>query len=387
MSHYIIMSGTKIYQLLAITVSILIFSSCQKEVVSNPDPDSITSVSIEKAYASSHVDAGPGKVVVYPSYTSTTLLGSGYEGDDQIFKWIQISGDPAAVISQPNSHFTKVTDLKPGIYTFMLTVTDKNGISYRDTTSVSVLQKMTWNINGTTREALVHLPSGSGPAPVIFAFHGHGGTDLGFANQGFEIEWPQAVVVYPQGLPTKSHMDKEGKKFGWQHGAGEVNNHTDKKDQDLQFFDVMLSSLQNEYNINSKCIFVHGWSNGGDFVYNVLWPMRGNKLAGISSAAAVLNSTKGKAPLPVMQIAGKSDPLVSFKNQQQSMERICSLNECVSFSAPWAEGDDGLIGMRYWSPLHKPVFFLQYDGGHAYPSNVDPLIVKFFKQVAWRINL
>ena len=41
--------------------------------------------------------------------------------------------------------------------------------------------------------------------------------------------------------------------------------------------------------------------------------MRGDKLAGISSAAAVLNTTKGKAPLPVMQIAGKSDPLVFFQ--------------------------------------------------------------------------
>jgi len=385
MAHYI-MSITKIYRL-AIIVSISIFSSCQKEVVSNPDVGNTTSVSIEKAYASPHVDAGPDKVVVYPLSTSTTLFGSGVESDNPVFKWVQTSGDPAALISDPNSRFTKVTDLKPGIYTFMLKVTDKNGVSYRDTTAISVLQKMTWNINGTIREALVHIPSGSEPAPVVFAFHGHAGTDLGFANKGFEIEWPQAIVIYPQGLPTKSHTDKEGTKSGWQHWAGEVNNHTNKKDEDLQFFDAMLSSLQKDYNINSKCIFVHGWSNGGDFVYNVLWPTRGDKLAGIASAAAVLNTTKGKVRLPVMQIAGKSDPLVYFKNQQQSMQRVCSLNQCASVSVAWAAGDEGLIGMRYWSPLHKPVVFLQYEGGHAYPADVDPLIVKFFKQVAWRINL
>ena len=70
--------------------------------------------------------------------------------------------------------------------------------------------KMTWNIEGVTREALVHPPKGgSGSAPIIFAFHGHSGTDVGFSAKGFEKSWPEAIVVYPQGLPTESHGDPQ----------------------------------------------------------------------------------------------------------------------------------------------------------------------------------
>src|SRR5262245_14881946 len=40
------------------------------------------------------------------------------------------------------------------------------------------LTKREWTIEGTTREALVHIPAETAPKPypLVFAFHGHGGT-------------------------------------------------------------------------------------------------------------------------------------------------------------------------------------------------------------------
>lgn len=384
MSHLKKMSVAKVYQFFVVMAATIIFASCQKEVSGYPGDGNAAQSASSANSTAFHVDAGPEKIVIYPACTSTTLFAN---CNSQLvnFKWMQISGPSTSAIAQPNSRITFVSSLKPGIYTFVLTATDNNGISCRDTTSVSVLQKMSWTVNGITREALVHFSSGTGPAPIIFAFHGHGGTDIGFSSKGFELDWPQAIVVYPQGLPTKSHEDQFALKPGWQHFTGEINTRTNAKDQDLQFFDAMLSTFENQYNANSKCVFVHGWSNGGSFVYNVLWAARGNKLAGISSSAATLNTTYGKAPLPVIQIAGKSDPLVSFNGQQQSMQKVCTLNQCYPVGSLWAQGDNGVTATRYWSPLHKPVMFIQYDGGHSYPSNVDPLVVKFFKQIAWRI--
>src|ERR1700704_4169529 len=62
-----------------------------------------------------------------------------------------------------------------------------------------------WTVDGVKREALVVLPSTSSKSkpPVIFAFHGHGGS-MHFASRGmaFQNFWPEAIVVYPQGLPT-----------------------------------------------------------------------------------------------------------------------------------------------------------------------------------------
>jgi polyhydroxybutyrate depolymerase len=38
------------------------------------------------------------------------------------------------------------------------------------------LTNMEWKVDGTMRRALVHLPASTEGAPIIFAFHGHGGT-------------------------------------------------------------------------------------------------------------------------------------------------------------------------------------------------------------------
>lgn len=371
------------FQLFAL---IMLLSSCRKEL-NDPILDSAASAASDAAKKELMVDAGPVRKVVYPDNTSTKLYGSG-GGKGVSFKWKQIRGSSVATIDHPTDKNPNVSHLKPGLYFFTLTATDRNGHSQTDTTAVTVLQRMEWHISGTEREALVHLPTGSGSekAPVIFAFHGHGGTNLSFAEKGFELEWPRAIVVYPQGLPTKSHDDREGKKYGWQHEVGEVNNHTKVKDQDIKFFDAMLSTFERRYNANPKEIFVHGWSNGGSFIYNVLWPERGNKLAAISSASATLLATKEKNRLPVMHIAGKFDPLVKFIFSLQSLKAVLNLNRCNLNANKWGIEKDGIYATRYWSPLHSPVVFLQYYGGHEYPSDVAPLIVKFFKSVAWKID-
>ena len=134
-----------------------------------------------------------------------------------------------------------------------------------------------WTVDGVLyREALVYVPptAKSAPVPVIFAFHGHGGT-MAFAERKFSFHtlWPEAMVVYPQGLPTAGKLtDPEGKKSGWQFDAGDYG------DRDLKFFDAILASLRQDYRIDDKRIFVTGHSNGGGFTY-LLWAKRGDRSA------------------------------------------------------------------------------------------------------------
>ena len=64
---------------------------------------------------------------------------------------------------------------------------------------------MSWTVGGLEREALVYAPAKS-PAdgsPLLFVFHGHGG-NMRAAARGmkYQVVWPEAIVVYPQGLPT-----------------------------------------------------------------------------------------------------------------------------------------------------------------------------------------
>src|SRR5512143_4367545 len=75
---------------------------------------------------------------------------------------------------------------------------------------------MRWTIDGVAREALVFPPKGGGKAPVVFAFHGHGANMCQAAgSMAFQKAWPEALVVYMQGLPTPSGIDPFGLLRGW----------------------------------------------------------------------------------------------------------------------------------------------------------------------------
>src|SRR4051812_24993760 len=81
------------------------------------------------------------------------------------------------------------------------------------------LEMRSWVVDGVTREALVSVPAnagGGGALPVVFAFHGHGGS-MRQASRSFPIHqlWPGAIVIYPQGLPTPGALvDREGERAG-----------------------------------------------------------------------------------------------------------------------------------------------------------------------------
>ena len=374
------------YQFVGVMATVLLLASCQKEDISNQVLNSTTSGDMSAVASSSlpKVEAGDGLQVVYSSKTSATLKGSGSSNNGSVtFRWKQTDGNSNATIADPTKPSTAVTNLKPGIYNFKLTVTDSKGISSTDNTTISVFEKVTWTVEGVTREVLVHpSSSNSGSAPVIMLFHGHGGTDIGFAEKGFELSWPQAVVVYVQGIREKTSVDPSGKKSGWQTSVGEVNSFTHVKDQDLKFFDAMLPTLHRKYNANLDLIFVHGWSNGGDFIYNVLWAARGKQLAGLSPAGANLSTTNGKRPIPVIHTAGTQDDKVSFSRQERCTQSVRSLNKCSNNGSTWATGPSALLGTKYASPMKDNVVFLQYNGSHRYPFTVPPIIVNFFKEIA-----
>ena len=142
---------------------------------------------------------------------------------------------------------------------------------------------LTWTIDGTQREALVFAPSQpSAKAPLIFGFHGHGGSmRTASMAMNFQNVWPQAVVVYMNGIPTPSRLDAAGKLPGWQQEPRQFG------DRDLKFFDAVLATVRGKFAIDDKRVYVSGFSNGAIFSL-LLWAQRGNELAGIGVCAGIL---------------------------------------------------------------------------------------------------
>jgi polyhydroxybutyrate depolymerase len=229
---------------------------------------------------------------------------------------------------------------------------------------------------GLSREALVHVPADAAVnvLPLVFVFHGHGGT-MANSSRTFSIHlaWPEALVVYPQGIPTPGRLtDPEGKKSGWQSQPG------DQQDRDLAFFDVLLKNMQANYAVDSKRVYSTGHSNGGGFTY-LLWAMRGDLLAAVApSGAARARSGNAAAllqPKPAMHLAGENDPLVKFAWQEASMKAIRQINGCEEIGTPWDEHS-----MLHISPSGTPFVSYIHPGGHEFPRQAVPQIVRFFQE-------
>jgi polyhydroxybutyrate depolymerase len=229
-------------------------------------------------------------------------------------------------------------------------------------------------VDGVRREALVFAPEGKQKeaAPLVFGFHGHGGA-MQSAARSFRIQelWPEALVVYMQGLNTPGRLtDPEGLKPGWQHDPA------DQGGRDLKFFDGVLASMKAGHAVDATRIYSIGHSNGGGFTY-LLWAERGRHFAAMApSGAAGRRVAASLTPKPVLHIAGETDPLVKFEWQRLMIEHLRKLNGCAEGRA-W-ELDKNCT--EYPSETGTPVVTAIHPGGHAYPKEAPEVVVKFFKQ-------
>jgi len=242
------------------------------------------------------------------------------------------------------------------------------------------LTRREWTIDGTAREALLHLPPAAKttPSPVVFAFHGHGGTmQRAAAMFDYHRAWPEAIVVYMQGLNTPSQLvDPEGKRPGWQNLPGLHG------DRDLKFFDAVLAEIKAENKVDEKRIYSTGHSNGGGFTY-LLWRTRGDVFAAVAPSAAAGSGNAWTThlaalkPKPALHLAGEKDDLVKYEWQQRGMEALKKLNGCDETGVEWAKNCT-----LYPSKTGTPVVTLIHPGAHNFPPEAPALFVKFFKEHA-----
>lgn len=243
------------------------------------------------------------------------------------------------------------------------------------------LSRQTWTVDGVERSALVAAPrAGASGArvPLVLVFHGHGGSSNGAART-FRIHeaWPEALVIYPQGLPTVGVVvDPEGRQPGWQQVAG------DNGDRDLHLTDAMLEWAKAHYPIDPARIFAAGHSNGGSMVY-LLWAVRGDQFAAFAPSASVFRPAllATAKPKPAFIVAGREDPLVPFVAQQLSLAAVLRLDKADSDGATWA-GE----ARKHVSTIGADVVSYIHPGGHPMPADTGALMVRFFKEVARQIS-
>ena len=243
----------------------------------------------------------------------------------------------------------------------------------------------TWTINNSRREALLHIPidAKKSPTPVVFVFHGHGGT-MQKAAMMFRMGqlWPHAIVVYMQGLNTPGKIvDPKGEKSGWQCSPGE------QADRDLKFFDAVLSDLTKEYDVDRKRIYATGHSNGATFTY-LLWATRREHFAAFAPSAGVpVFALTGNGAIdlgklrvtnqplkPILHVGADNDPLVKSVWQKNSIDALLVLYQCGP-GKPWKKNHCTI----HESKSGAPVLTCIHHAKHGLPEQIPALIAEFFK--------
>ena len=240
------------------------------------------------------------------------------------------------------------------------------------------LQRWQVDVDGHLRSAWIVEPPRAADdgrlRPVVFVFHGHGGRAEGIAR-GLPIHrrWPEAVTVYPQGLPTPGLFDQEGRGTGWQHDRGDL------ADRDLRFFDAMLDELLRERQADPRRVYVTGHSNGGGFCY-VLMVARGERLAAVAPSSASAAQHVGDVALPALPLLHSGSPrdrVIPWKSQRIAIDRARSARGCGAGEAL----DDHPDVVRYASKSGSVCIF-EHDDGHRIPRRQAGLTAAFFQRHA-----
>jgi polyhydroxybutyrate depolymerase len=232
----------------------------------------------------------------------------------------------------------------------------------------------TFKVDGVRRQAVVYVsakPAPASGAPLVFVFHGRGGkAERAAARFKLHEHWPEAVVVYMQGLPGAGGInDRAGNQPGWQSLPG------DQGDRDVKFFDAGLAQIQKQYKTDPNRVYLLGHSNGARFA-NVLWQMRGDKLAALCSASAqggrIIRDCKPKS---IFMIIGEKDIIVPFNGQRRSIDlvrQVLKTDESKGKTAGLARTEIGKDNTELVIYIHP--------GGHEFPDAAIPLVVRFFQR-------
>lgn len=233
---------------------------------------------------------------------------------------------------------------------------------------------MKFQIEKDSRSAIVYPGTGTTNRPLVFCFHGHG-QNGNIARKLFEIdrEWPEAIVVYPNGIPGVTDSQGQGGSTpGWQKDPGQVN------DRDLKFYDAMLEEISSKYKVDRKRVYVCGFSNGARFTY-VLWATRHNDFA---AAAAFSSQTlsndlyKSMLPLPAFCASGRQETGITPQMSAASFQKVLEINKSDVKHPKTVKGmknfpatKGGVESVSWLHPL-----------GHDVPENAGKFIVPFFKR-------
>ncbi len=221
-----------------------------------------------------------------------------------------------------------------------------------------------FEIGNATREYILYVPDGvSESPPLVICMHGLGSnaeqqsTISGFNDiadqEGF-------IAIYPQGL------ENESGEASWDISG----------DTDVEFISALIDTIDNEYGVDPERVYASGMSMGGYMSYKLACSLT-NRIAAIGSVAGVslTYNCSPSEPIPVLQIHGMQDDVVSYDNVSSTIEFWVEHNNCPEtpeVTDPYPEGDsESTYYKEHYGPGDENTEVILITGredGHTWPG-------------------
>ena len=254
--------------------------------------------------------------------------------------------------------------------------------------------RATLRLDERNRQFLIVTPPGlktDHPLPVVFFFHGAGGTAEQAASTYGWVEKAQKekfIVVFPQGLGVRPDRPSSFllNPNIWRDERPDVPDIVN----DIQFFQTLLTELQTVLPVDPRRVYVTGFSNGAGMTFT-LGAHFSDRIAAIApvSSRSVAQIDKLTRPLPVYYLVGIADPLLRYHGGtvtlpwgntrtvppvQETVDAWAALDGCPILPTTVSD-KEGVRVVRY-GPGHDGVelLFTTIEGnGHHWPDTIEPL--------------
>ena len=188
--------------------------------------------------------------------------------------------------------------------------------------------------DGMNREYILYVPNsydGTSAVPLLFNFHGFGGSASEFINDAdmrAEAEANSFILVYPQGscLNGASHWN-----------PCPIDGDNKSSADDLGFVEALVNEVSSQYTIDLERIYAAGYSNGGMMAYG-LANYKSNLIAAVASVSGSMLDCLGNTshPIPVVHLHGTSDGVIPYDGSndwnsvQSTLDYWTSFNNTIS---------------------------------------------------------
>jgi poly(3-hydroxybutyrate) depolymerase len=246
------------------------------------------------------------------------------------------------------------------------------------------IQRFNLDVSGTAREFILGLPpnyDANHKYPVVFAWHGRGGTDVqvawggSFANDLFGgyygLRYLSNQANKPMIFVAGQGLDPNDAGAGWPNTGG----------QDVAFTQAMVAWLESNFCVDTAHIYSVGMSYGGIMsntvgcamgdVFRAIAPMSG------SGPGYGFGSPQCKGQVAAWLAHGSQDTTVPTANGQASRDYWAKANHCTSTTMPITPSP--CVAYQGCDPGY-PVDWCEFDGGHTVVSFEPPGIWAFLQQ-------